>query len=609
MANQPSYEELEQRVKQLEKETGKRKRVEREESSLAKFPSENPNPVLRVANDGTILYANKASQPLLNVWGCQIGQRLPDQWCQFTADVISSGSSEDIELECEDRVFSVTFGPVMDADYVNLYGLDITRRKQAEKALLVANERLQYLLCSTSAVIYTAKASGNYGATFISKNITEMVGYEPREFLDNASFWFDHVHPEDQARVSAEVAIIFQRERHSYEYRFRRKDGTYIWVRDEMKLVLDSDGKPLQIVGFWADITDRKLAEKALRRSEEQYHRIVNTAQEGIWVVDAEARVNYVNQQLADMLGYTVEKILGRYLFDFMDDLSPAAVGESLKGHTQETTGLPDFRFRRKDGSDLWGMVSSSPMFDDNAQFVGALGMIIDVTKRKQAEEALRRSREELRDLAVHLQAAREQERAIIAREIHDDLGQTLSALKIDLTSLEKRLPKDEEGLIDKTKSIARFIDTIVQSVKRIYSGLRPFVLDDLGLIPAMEWMAKGFQDRTGIKCELFISPEDIVVDKDLATTIFRIFQETLSNIGSHANATSVKVSLGENGTDLILIVSDNGKGIMEKQVSDSKSFGLMGMRERALAVGGEVNIRGIENEGTTVKVKIPRKK
>jgi PAS domain S-box-containing protein len=134
---------------------------------------------------------------------------------------------------------------------------------------------------------------------------------------------------------------------------------------------------------------------EALQESEEQYHRIVNTAQEGIWVVDAEAKVNYVNQQLADMLGYTVEEILGSYLFDFMEDLSPAAVGESLKGHTQETTGLTDFRFRRKDGSDLWGMVSSSPMFDDNAQFVGALGMIIDVTKRKQADEALRRSREE----------------------------------------------------------------------------------------------------------------------------------------------------------------------------------------------------------------------
>ncbi len=375
-----------------------------------------------------------------------------------------------------------------------------------------------------------------------------------------------------------------------------------------MKLVRDSDGKPLQIVGFWVDITDRKVAETALRRSEEQYHRIVSTAQEGIWEVDAEARVDYVNQQLADMLGYTVEEILGRYLFYFMDDLSPAAVGESLKGHTQETTGLPDFRFRRKDGTDLWGMVSSSPMFDDG-QFVGALGMIIDVTERKEVEEALKRSREQLRDLAAHLQAAREQERAIIAREIHDDLGQTLSALKIDLTSLEKGLPKDEEALIDKTKSIAKFIDTIVQSVRRIYSGLRPFVLDDLGVIPAMEWMAKGFQDRTDIKCELFISPEDIVVDKDLATTIFRIFQEALSNIGSHANATRVKVSLEENETDLILMVSDNGKGIAEKQISDAKSFGLMGMRERALAVGGEVNIRGSENKGTTVKVKIPRKK
>ncbi len=372
---------------------------------------------------------------------------------------------------------------------------------------------------------------------------------------------------------------------------------------------LSSTGKIAGVIEVVRDTTKRRQVEEALRESEERYRRIVNTAQEGIWVVDADAKVTYVSQRLADMLGYTVEEILGSYLFGFMDDLSPAGVGQDIEGSIGDMKGEHDFRFSRKDGSKLWGMVSSTPIFDDDGKFDGGLGMIIDVTKRKRAEHQLKESREQLRDLATHLQAAREQERTIIAREIHDDLGQNLSVLKIDLTSLEKRLPKDEEALIDKTKSIAKFVDMIVQSVKRIYSGLRPFLLDDLGLIPAMEWMARGFQDRTGIKCELFISPEDIVIDKDLDTTIFRIFQEALTNAGSHANATSVKVSLGEKGMDLILIVSDNGKGITEKQVSDSKSFGLMGMRERALSVGGEVNIRGIQNEGTTVKVKIPRKK
>ncbi len=489
------------------------------------------------------------------------------------------------------------------------YVQDITERKRAEEAK--EQSELQYRdLYENAPNAYFSVRVEDGSILRCNSAALRLLGYDKKTFIGMKVFDLYADTPDGKSKAHR----IFKRFRagesiRDVELQMKRRNGDPVWISLSIEPARDDAGSIVESRSVVIDISERKQAEEALRESEEQYHRIVNTAQEGIWVVDAEAKVNYVNQQLGDMLGYTVEEILGSYLFDFMEDLSPAAVGESLKGHTQETTGLTDFRFRRKDGSDLWGMVSSSPMFDDNAQFVGALGMIIDVTKRKQAEEALRRSREELRDLATHLQAAREQERTIIAREIHDDLGQNLSALKIDLTSLEKRLPKDEEALIDKTKSIAKFIDTIVQSVKRIYSGLRPFLLDDLGLIPAMEWMARGFQDRTGIKCELFISPEDIVIDKDFDTTIFRIFQEALTNAGSHANATSVKVSLGEKGTDLILIVSDNGKGITEKQVSDSKSFGLMGMRERALSVGGEVNIRGIQNEGTTVKVKIPRKK
>jgi len=159
--------------------------------------------------------------------------------------------------------------PIRD-DKGNITGVvlvfrDITERKWAEQQVLVANERLQYLLSSTSAVIYTAKTSGDYGATFISENVTQMVGYEPREFLEESSFWIDHVHPEDVQRILTELPRITEQERHAYEYRFRRKDGTYIWMRDEMKLVRDEGGEPLEIIGYWADITERKRAEETIR--------------------------------------------------------------------------------------------------------------------------------------------------------------------------------------------------------------------------------------------------------------------------------------------------------------------------------------------------------
>jgi PAS domain S-box-containing protein len=236
------------------------------------------------------------------------------------------------------------------------------------------------------------------------------------------------------------------------------------------------------------------------------------------------------------------------------------------------------------------------------------LVIIRDITDRKRAEKELRESREQLRDLSEHLQKAREEERAKVAQEIHDDLGQTLTALKMDLSWLEKKLPKDQDALIQKTKLITDLVDMTIHSVKRIYSGLRPFLLDDLGLLAAIEWMAQGFQNQTGIQCKLTFSPAEMAVDKDYATTIFRIFQETLTNVRRHANATSVSIRLEEVAGTLALTVDDNGKGVTEEQLSHPKSFGIMGIRERVRALGGEVEISGIENKGTTVKVSIPKK-
>ena len=228
------------------------------------------------------------------------------------------------------------------------------------------------------------------------------------------------------------------------------------------------------------------------------------------------------------------------------------------------------------------------------------------IEERTHVEEELRESREQLRDLSAHLRSAREQERSIVARKIHDDLGQTLVALKMDLCWLEKNLHKEEETLFEKTKSMKHLVDTTVHSVKKIYSGLHPFLLDDLGLPAAIKWMAQGFHDHTGIEYELRFSQEDIALEDDLAINIFRIFQEVLTNVGCHSHATNVVITLEEKQGAVEITVRDNGKGISEEQISHPKSFGIMGIKERALRVGGEVKISGIQNKGTTVTISIP---
>lgn len=225
--------------------------------------------------------------------------------------------------------------------------------------------------------------------------------------------------------------------------------------------------------------------------------------------------------------------------------------------------------------------------------------------ERKRAEEELRRSREQLRALTAYLQSVREEERVKIAREIHDDLGQSLTALKMDLSWLKGRL-SEERSLQQKAEAMMELIDSTIHTVRRIAAEARPAVLDNLGLAAAIEWQAQEFQNRTGIGCDIRRMLKDLELDQDISTTLFRIFQETLTNAARHAKATRVELSLEEKQSNLILEVKDNGRGITEEEVYGSNSLGILGMRERAFLLGGEVQIAGVPGQGTTVTVRIP---
>jgi len=217
--------------------------------------------------------------------------------------------------------------------------------------------------------------------------------------------------------------------------------------------------------------------------------------------------------------------------------------------------------------------------------------------------ERLKESEDKLRRLAAHLISVREEERAHIAREIHDELGQVLTGLKMEVTWLAKRLR--EKPLIEKTDSMCKLIDTTVQTVRKIATGLRPEMLDDMGLIAAVGWQAKEFQKRTGIRCRAKLPPE-VKLDIDVSTTMFRIFQEILTNVARHSRATRVDMELTIAEDKVALEVVDNGVGIADSDLNGKKSLGLLGMHERALLFGGEVKITGTPGHGTRVSVNIP---
>ncbi len=225
--------------------------------------------------------------------------------------------------------------------------------------------------------------------------------------------------------------------------------------------------------------------------------------------------------------------------------------------------------------------------------------------ERRKAVEELRRSHQQLRHLAAHLQSVREEERAGVAREIHDELGQALTALKMDLSMVIERL--SDPDAVSQLKEDMALIDATVQTVKRICTELRPALLDHLGLGAAIEWQAGEFQKRSGIECNVSSVPDDFIVDIDLSTALFRIFQEALTNVLRHSKATRVEALLSENGGGFALVISDNGIGITKEQLSKANSFGLLGMRERVYAWKGDVHIEGSPDKGTTIRVMIPK--
>jgi signal transduction histidine kinase len=228
-------------------------------------------------------------------------------------------------------------------------------------------------------------------------------------------------------------------------------------------------------------------------------------------------------------------------------------------------------------------------------------------TQHRRAEEQLRESHEQLRALSVYLQSVREEERTRIAREVHDELGQALTSCKLDLSWIASKLPRDLKPLQEKARALTAHIDSTIQTVRRISTELRPGVLDHLGLVAALEWQANEFQTRTGIQCDVHASLGEQLLPQDLNTTFFRIFQETLTNIIRHAGATQVSVSLEQADGCVVMEVKDNGRGITKADIANTKSMGLLGMRERAALLGGAFRIgRVAQGKGTKVTVEIP---
>lgn len=353
------------------------------------------------------------------------------------------------------------------------------------------------------------------------------------------------------------------------------------------------------------DVTENKLAEDALRSSEERFRNITEQVSEIIFMTDNTGYITYISPQVISVFGYSALEMTGEHFIRFVDETDYQKAMSAFKTSMKTNSRVQNFpaRMKRKDGSVFIGEVSSNGFYVDGRSD-GAIGVIRDVTERKNAEEAIRRSKETMEELHRHLTEVRENERADISREIHDQLGQSMTALKLDLNWVQEHIATDPESRA-KLASMIDLASATIRDIQRISSELRPGILDDIGLAAAIEWYAEEFEKRSGIKVHLNL--DEVQAESDQKNlTIFRVTQESLTNVIRHANAKKVKISLSEIKENIILEIKDDGVGMPEEKVNSPRSLGLLGIRERVAQSSGILVISSRPGSGTSIRITIP---
>jgi len=348
-------------------------------------------------------------------------------------------------------------------------------------------------------------------------------------------------------------------------------------------------------------------AKKELLKNKETFKDLYEESPLPYQSLDKNGYIIAVNKAWLDELGYSHREVTGKL---FGDLLGPSYRDKFKKDFNRfkaadEIRGV-EFELVKKDETRIIVSFNGKIAYDEEGNFIQTHCIFENITKRKQMEDEITKSREDLKRLTAHIQSIREEERAFISGEIHDEIGQALAALRMDLYRLEKKIPKDQKELTDIVQPMKEVLDKTFLTTREIYASLSPTLLEHFTISEVIEDHMSKFQVRTGIKSEIDIEAKEIKLEKDRSIALFRIFQEALNNVERHVKATKIIVRLTEKRNKLELIVKDNGKGITDEKVNDPKSYGLMGMNERTGFLGGKLSIKGVPGKGTTVTITIP---
>jgi len=536
---------------------------------------------------------------------------------------------EEYEFEIDNvpRLFQQTVFPITNNNKIigiAGFNIDITERKEAEEALHQNNSRLE--LAMQVANMAWWEMDIKTGNVLFGKRKSDMLGYPAEKFVHFKDF-MDLVHPEDydSAMNAMKKHLYGHYDKYETEYRISTNTGEYKWFYDLGNVSKkDANGNPVTISGLVLDITERKTAEKELFAQKQFFEQMFMQSSLSTQILDTDGWCERINPKLSQIFGVEAENMEGKVYNIFKDkEMQQKDVLRKLesvfkKGKTVEWEVLFDIGeaadsqdISVKEKKKVWYNNWAYPIFDENNEISHIIIQHNDITDRKIAEEALSDSQEQLKKFAAHLQNVREEERVLLAREIHDELGQILIAIKIDMGMLKQNVlkgidVKHSEQVLTKFDGLFSLVDNTIKTARKIMTDLRPEVLDLLGFIETIKQHLNTFEERYNIKCIFENTLASLQLDSQQSVALFRIIQEALNNVAKHSKATELRVRLDQKEDKLTLEIVDNGIGFDENQKKKSDSYGLIGMKERVFLLDGELTIAGRKNIGTSIKVVMP---
>jgi PAS domain S-box-containing protein len=541
----------------------------------------------------------------------------PEAYDELLGRLVERGSVRDAELGVRDSsgarrecLVSAELITVEAERCVLALAHDITARKRAEDALRDSERRFEQFMNHSPAVAFIKDEAGRllYG----NSSLRRLLDTDGADLIGKTA---DQLFPEPIARQlkKADHEVIERDQPATGVECVPGADGqARHWLTYRFPI---HDGRGRKLLGVVAvDVTDRMQAEQALREQTRILHGILDSIGDGVIVTDDAGRFLIFNpaaQRISrkgpvDCSPAERSAIYGIYLPDQTTLCPPEQLplSRAIRGERIDAAEL----FMRHEllPEGIWLSVTAHPVLDEDGRPRAAVAVFHDISASKRSTLDLERSRQQFRSYSAHLQTVREQERAKLARELHDQLGQSLSVLQLNATWLRDRMAQANPEWRRRVEAMSKLLDDMIGEVKRICIELRPPFLDDLGLGTAVEWQTREFQTRFGIRCRSVVDPPKLTTDRDRSIAIFRVCQEALTNVARHARAREVEVRLTKNSEAIVLEIQDDGLGIAPEQVQGGGSLGILGMRERAHLLGGQLQLRALPGGGTRVVLTVP---